>query len=670
MANEFTTNYNFYIFSKRFIDNKGFLPYWHKMEEFYQGKQHTSIRDEIPRAMTNICALDVESKASKINGTPFALNFQIFDNAKSTLKLQRFDKYISTKLRENEFNFQASRNAFVYGTEITYYRWDEDYTYLTGKYEGGIVGEHIDVSKFRVANPTLNSIQKQEWVMIINEEQVRAVRNICKDEKKKALIVPDGWVDQEDNKVKQEEIEHKLVTTYTRFFRIDGEVYYQISTKDVEVTEPIPLNPELKAKKIKFNSEVNEEEKTLPDYEIDTEDEWVDIKPTYAEKKGKKFSLYPFALFTPRQINNCFYGKSDIEELIPNQKIINFLDSMIAMDAQNSGWSKYVVKKNALQGQKINNKPGQVLIDNTQGAAGAFGIKKLEGTPMNTSIINFNDAFINRTRNIYGMSEVFTGDNMSRDLSGYAIQLLQEQSNTQIEQTQRLFWAYCVDKAYIRLMYYRFYFEETQFFYELDDAEFEEETQARQTLIQNDRQQGKIIPMSEYPEPKRVHTEKFSPSEIEDEDFDIAIEAGRGIKYSEIVVADMVNTLFMNGNFSQMDTHHLEAYMKLQPLMPDSFKSDFKVLVDKQRKDEISQYQAALQQAQQQMEQIAQYVQSLENKLGVTSEYTKNLEKEFSNKINVQNEIIKMQGEELAQKQKKTSSSGKVDIKASDYAKG
>lgn len=663
-------NYEFYVFSKRFLDRKGFIAYWHKMEEFYQGKQHTTIKDEIPRAMTNICALDVESKASKINGTPFALNYQVYDNSKSTLKLQRFDKYICTKLKENEFNFQASRNAFVYGTEITYYRWDDDYTQLTGKYEGGIVGEHIDVSKFRVANPTLNSIQKQKWVMMINEEEVQAVRDACEIKENVDKIVPDGWLDEEDNKKYQEDIEHKLVTVYTRFFRIDGEVYYQISTKNVDITLPTPLNPELKGQKLKEAKTVDEEVRTLIDYEIDTEDSMVDIKPSAIKKKKKKFSLYPFALFTPRQINNCFYGKSDIEELIPNQKIINFMDSMVAMDAQNTGWSKYVVKKNALQGQKINNKPGQVLIDNSQGAAGAFGIKKLEGTPMNTSVINYVDNLISRTRNIYGMSEVFTGDQMSRDLSGYAIQLLQEQSNTQIEQTQRLFWSYCVDKAYIRLMFYKFYFEETQFFYELDDRELEEERTAKQQIIRDDRTNDRMLPVNEYPEVKRVRADIFNPNELENDDFDIAIEAGRGIKYSEIVVADMVNTLFMNGNFANMDTHHLEAYMKLQPLMPESFKSDFKVLVDKQKKDEISQYQATLQQAQQQLQQVAQYAQSLENKLGVTSEYTKNLEKEFSNKISVQNELLKMQGAELAEKNKTKASSNKVDIKANDYAKG
>lgn len=661
-------NYEFYVFSKRFLDRKGFLPYWHKMEDFYQGKQHTNIREELPRAMTNICALDVESKASKINGTPFSLNFQVYDNTKSTLKLKKFDEYICTKLKENEFNFQASRNAFVYGTEITYYRWDDDNASLTGKYEGGIVGEHIDISKFRVANPTLNSIQKQKWVMIINEEEVQAIRDACEIEENKKLIVPDNWLDEEDNKIHQEDIEHKLATTYTRFFRINGEVYYQISTKECDITYPTPLNPNLKPKKLKVNEEVDEELRSLPDYDIDSEDAMVDIKPKGLEKKTKKFSLYPFALFTPRQINNCFYGKSDIEELIPNQKIINFMDSMVAMDAQNTGWSKYVVKKNALQGQKINNKPGQVLIDNTAGAAGAFGIKKLEGTPMNTSVVNYVDNLISRTRNIYGMSEVFTGDQMSRDLSGYAIQLLQEQSNTQIEQTQRLFWSYCVDKAYIRLMFYKFYFEPTQFFYELNDAEFEEELKAQQLIIKNDRQNGNIIPISEYPEVKRSRAEVFNPSDLEESDFDIAIEAGRGIKYSEIVVADMVNTLFMNGNFSTMDTHHLEAYMKLQPLMPESFKNDFKVLIDKQRNDEISQYQGVLQQAQAQMQQLQQYAQSLETKLGITSEYTKNLEKEFSNKINTQNEIIKMQGAELSSKNQSTSKSSKVDIKASDYA--
>lgn len=649
-----TINYELYLSSKTYIDNKGYRPYWQTMEDFYNGKQHRNTKKQnIPHATTNICRLDVQSKASKINGTPFTLNFTAFDNSKSTLKLQKFDKYMMKRLREDAFNYQACVNAYVYGNEITYYRWDDSETTINGRYVGGLAIDHIDIRQFRVANPNLSSLQKQKWVMFFKTEELKAVRDLCEDQNLKKQILPDdmGSIEEITDKIDESEIEHKLVTVFTRFFRIDGEVCYQISTKDIDITPIIALNPNKKVSKNEMKIIDDTDERDVEDYDIDSEDasfqtvKHKTLSKSHYKKIKQKFNLYPFAIFTPTEKNGCFYGKSDIEELIDNQKIINFADSMIALDMMNNAWGKIVVKEGALNGQVINNAPGQVLVDYVQGQVN--GIKRLEGQPMNSSVYNFNENFINRIRNINGMSEVFTGEAMSRDLSGYAIQLLQEQSNTQIEQAQRLFWNYCEDKAYIRLLFYKFYFDEIQYLYELSDDEYNQQLRARAMVIARDRKKNINIPTSDYPMPNRIQNATFSPTDYQDDTFDITIEAGRGIKYSEIVVADMVNTLFMNGNFQNMDTHHLEAYMKLNPLIPESTKADFKEILNAQKKDEITQLKTMLEQTYTQFGQLLNYTQNLQNQLGVTNQYVDNLTKEFKNKINLSNDVIKQQNAKL-----------------------
>lgn len=649
MSNNNTINYELYLSSKNYIDKHGYLSYWEKMHSFYTGRQHTKNDQGVPRAMTNICRLDVESKASKICGTPFALNFTCFDNTKSTIDLQKFDKYQQKRLKEENFNYYACCNGLDYGTEITYLRWDEDDTTIEGLFEGGLVQEHIDIRKFRVANPSISDIQKQKWVMFWNEEEVKAVRDICEIKENVKFIIPNGVNFEENNDISQSELEHKVVTVYTRFFRIDGEVYYQMSTKDVDITKPRPLNPHIEPEKLKVKPS-DDDLSSVDDYDLDPQDAMINIIPKKQTKekykKAKfKFNYYPFAVYRPRKENNRFYGKSDVEEIIPNQKIINFVDSMVALDSQNTGWSKYIIKKGALVGQKINNTPGQVLVDNAP--ANVNGIRRLEGTPMNTAIISYAESLVQRTRNINGINEVFTGESVSKNLSGYAIQLLQEQSNTTIEQSQRLFWDYCIDKAYIRLLFYRFYFENILYVSELSEDEYQIEEQNRIRAVIQDKQNGIPLDKGNYPPIERRQVKEFDPNIIKENAFDISIEAGRGIKYSEIVVADMVNTLFINGNFQNMDTHHLEAYMKLNPLIPESTKSDFKVLIDKQKRDEISGLQTQLQQAVSQIQQLTNYTQQLETKLGVSSEYTKNLEKEFTNKINAQNDIIKAQNQAI-----------------------
>ena len=277
-----------------------------------------------------------------------------------------------------------------------------------------------------------------------------------------------------------------------------------------------------------------------------------------------------------------------------------------------------------------------------------YGIKRLEGMPMNASIVNYNDIFIQRTRNISGVDEISPSVATTKNLSGVAIQLINEEKNTRIEQAQRRFWEFCVDKAYVRLMFYKFYYQKITYTVLLNDKEFRQEQVARIYRIQQDRSMGLNIPITEYPEAKQEQVRKFEPSDIRDDSFDISIEAGRGTRYSEIVVADMLNNLVLNGGLTNMNYHDKELFFELYPLIPPSFKTNFKMIIEKQKNDEITQLTGTLQQAEQQLNQMLQYAKSLENKLGIQSEYTKNLEREFVNKINAQNDIIKQQNKVLS----------------------
>lgn len=123
--------------------------------------------------------------------------------------------------------------------------------------------------------------------------------------------------------------------------------------------------------------------------------------------------------------------------------------------------------------------------------------------------------------------------------------------------------------------------------------------------------------------------------------FDIAIEAGQGTRFSEIMAADTLNTLFLNGGIQNMSPDVLEQYMTL---MPDSFmpfKADLRVIIKKQQMSENSQLKQQLQQMQTLVTQAIDYAKGLEVKLGMSTEYANNLQKEFGNKINMANEVIK-----------------------------
>lgn len=649
-----TLNYQYYMLSKRFIDNKGFFEYWKTMYNYYIGKQYENSRDpSIPKPMTNLCRFIVDSKVSKIIGTPYSLNFSIFSNTKSSVELQNFDKYMLSRLQEEEFNYQACENGYTFGTEITYYRWDKDDTTVDGRYIGGLAVEHIEPSHFRVANPYLNDIQKQEWVMFFNSETVGSVKEMVDKEEIRKQITPDGINDEELNRLTTSDINSRLVTVYTRFFRLDGEVYYQLSTETVDLTDCIPMNPSLKPRKLKIINNLDDRE--IADYEIDNQDMIANItekqksSDSHYSKTKAKFNLYPFAIYCPRPLKNSIYGKSEIEELIPNQKYVNRLDSMILLEAMNTGMGKTVVKKDALKGQKITNDPRQVIVDNSMGQG--FGIKRLEPAVMNTSVVGYNENFIARTRNINGADEISPSVATTKNLSGVAIQLINEEKNTQIEQAQRRFWNYCVNKAYIRLQFYKHYYAKIKYVVTLTDREMQQEMAARALMIRQDRANGIRLSPFEYPVPKKEQIRSFDPSEIKDDTFDISIEAGRGVRWSGIIEADMLNNLVLNGGLQNMDYHTKELFFNLYPLISPSFKNNFNMMLEKQKNDEISQANQQISQLAQQIEQLTNYTRTLENKLGVQSEYTKNLEKEFVNKINAQNDIISTQNKIISGRQ-------------------
>lgn len=653
--NDETLNYNLFLQSKYYIDNQGLETYWDKMYNYFIGNQFKQNFDKnLPKVVTNICGKKIRDEVSKIIGTPFSLNFTIYDNTKSSLNLQQFDKYIQERMQEEEFNYQTCQNGLVYGTAITYFCWDKDDTTVDGRYIGGLKQEHIDINQFRVANPYIHDIQKQEWVMFVKAVPVGAVKAMMKDKEKAKFICPDTKTFEELNHLNEVEVNAMLVTLIYRFFRIDGEVCYQISTRNVDVTDVIPMNPNFSIPKKLLNRNNEDDDRAIHEYKgVDYEDvpmNLIDKEKSTPEKYKKiksKFGLYPFAVYVPTPRDKSMYGKSEIQEIIPIQKALNQIDSMFVLEITNTGMGKTIVKKDALKGQKINTDPRQVIVDYTQG--NSWGVQRMQGNPISNSGYSYAESLLARARNIYGFDEISPSVATTKNLSGVAIQLINEEKNTAIEQAQRRFWNYCVDKAYVRLLFYKFYYAKIQYVITLNDDEFKAEEKARNAVAGLNYIEMKQQGLSEaeigdfirqMPPAKREQTRYFEPETIQDDSFDIAIEAGRGTRYSEIVVADMFNNLVLNGGMQNMDYHSKQLFFKCYPLLEPEMKKEIFQVLNEQKNDEISQMQQASQDLQGQLQQVLQYAKSLESQLGVQSEYTKQLTKEFTNKINAANDEI------------------------------
>lgn len=684
---ESTIAYGLYLEDQAFKEKSNLAEITEEARRFYYGKQFDDDNeDNMIRVPMNFCAMCAKLKASKIVGTERYITFTADNVDYDCHGLQRFDEYNVHKLNEKSKEFQSCIDGYVDGTAIAGYRWDKDDTTYKGIYKGGLVSENNDMLKFAVANKNINNIQNQKWVMYWKDEDVEAVRDMVerKDKKLKKWVrdqvVPDNY-----SGIDKEDVNHGLVTLFTRYFRIDGEVCFMCSTREVDLFEyPHFMNPRVnKSIKEKLIKIVDDYKKDATDDEEPNFDKIKDLKIDYedmlsqiaeaeiitdeAYKKDKeKFYLYPFARFVPDEMKDSFYGHGDIADMIGVQKGYNFAISMVLKCLENNAYNKIIVKEGALEGQEITNEPGQVLVDHTRMQNG-FGIKFAESQPMPNGVIDFARQLFEQTRLIYGFNDVMNGDVSNQDISGYAVQQMIKQANSAIEQQQQLFWQFCKEKAEIRLMFYKFYVDKAKYTYELADYEVEDRENKRKMLLNRQKQlqsQGKKLEIDNGEEPldltkptRKVQVREFAGEEIYGTSFDINIDVMQGLADSKLAEAQMWDTLIMNGNIQNLEPEMLELYLEANPTVSQRSKATLKAIVEKQKKSENYQLKQKLQEALQYLQKILEYSKELEAQSGYKTNYIDNLTKEFTEKIGTANKVITAQNQALS---KQKGSEGEV----------
>ena len=684
---ESTIAYGLYLEDQAFKEKSNLAEITEEARRFYYGKQFDDDNDDnMIRVPMNFCAMCAKLKASKIVGTERYITFTADNVDYDCHGLQRFDEYNVHKLNEKSKEFQSCIDGYVDGTAIAGYRWDKDDTTYKGIYKGGLVSENNDMLKFAVANKNINNIQNQKWVMYWKDEDVEAVRDMVerKDKKLKKWVrdqvVPDNY-----SGIDKEDVNHGLVTLFTRYFRIDGEVCFMCSTREVDLFEyPHFMNPRvnksIKEKLIKivddYKKEATDDEEPnfdkVKDLKIDYEDMLsqiadADIITDEEYKKDKeKFYLYPFARFVPDEMKDSFYGHGDIADMIGVQKGYNFAISMVLKCLENNAYNKIIVKEGALEGQEITNEPGQVITDHTRMQNG-FGIKFAESQPMPNGVIEFARQLFEQTRLIYGFNDVMNGDVSNQDISGYAVQQMIKQANSAIEQQQQLFWQFCKEKAEIRLMFYKFYVDKAKYTYELADYEVEDRENKRKMLLNRQKQlqaQGKKLEIDNGEEPldltkptRKVQVREFAGEEIYGTSFDINIDVMQGLADSKLAEAQMWDTLIMNGNIQNLEPEMLELYLEANPTVSQRSKATLKAIVEKQKKSENYQLKQKLQEALQYLQKVLQYSKELEAQSGYKTNFINNLEKEFVAKIGTANKVITAQNQALS---KQKGSEGEV----------
>ncbi len=553
---------------------------------FYEGKQWAEATENtrtMPRPVTNYVKMIVRNKKAGILSNRVKLSFSCDSKPDYAAKLTHFNDTIEKEMEIDQKREDMVEQAMVRKSAFLHYFWDGTATGEAGQYEGGVRCELIDVRNIFFANPCEVDEQKQKWILIVSRVDVDAVKAMAGKGVNTDEIVCDNAEAMGDDYKEQEGSE--LVTLFTRYFRKDGEVYYERATKRVMLHKPIALTPEYVA------GEEDNESLTADDMDAAESNSHDEIE--LVNETSYKAKLYPILAYRYDSADRCIYGLSEVENLIPNQKIINLMDAMQTLSVQNNAWGKWLVAEGALRGQKITNVPGQVLVDYSPGGEAGRGIKSVQGQPISASAITLSDLLAQKTRVTSGASETVTGEIMGKNQSGDAIAQLQAQALKPIDDLKETFWRVCERGGKIVEQFYKLYYDDKQFSY-----------------------MEKNVPVSDV----------FNGKELQGYEFTVKVEAGAGSKWSEAILAQTLEKLLS----SQLID--FSTYIDLYPESAMPFKATLKQRIAEREKSENIRLKAMV-------EQLSAEVQKNTELIKQASSIVSHVDK-----LTKENEALKIEG--------------------------
>ena len=242
------------------------LPKCVRYVEGNQWAKPTTDTEDYPRPVINILENIMLNKKAQVLPSPIKIAYRAWDANAAVERFNEFAAYELARLEQDRLNNDALWDSIVKGSHYLYYYWDESATGIDGDIEGDIAAQVIDVQDLDVANVKERNIQKQEWIMIRSRESVKRIKELAENAEDKELILPD---DNESIYAEVEDKEDKQATVLTRFFRYNGEVYWERATKSVVFMRARPLTPNPRrhsAKKSKVKKATLPKRSTSPSF--------------------------------------------------------------------------------------------------------------------------------------------------------------------------------------------------------------------------------------------------------------------------------------------------------------------------------------------------------------------------------------------------------------------
>jgi len=386
---------------------EGMISDWQQSVDFMEGRQWppaTERTRNLPRPVFNVCRQIVNHKVSATMADNLRMVFSPEEagDGKDEVIAEVFSRYADTtweNVKQNALNEIGLTYGATRGSAIWHYYWDTGkYGGKTLKYKGDICGEPIDPMNFFPGNPKCSEIQKQPYLLIATRMSVEHIKEIARENKIApeiiAMITPDKNNDGYDSQSREARDDDKA-TVLVRYEkdRKSGRVKFTKSTRSV----------------------------------------------VFLPEKEMPLTLYPIAAMQWEYRSDQFFGLDEVSQIIPNQKLINFLMAMQSLSAQLTGWPKLIYKSDSMDIHKITNAPGEMIEDKSPDQN--FAVRYLSPPAMPSGIQSLVDNTMMITKNLSGATETSTGEaNMMGRMNATAIMLLQKASSIPLESIKRRFY--------------------------------------------------------------------------------------------------------------------------------------------------------------------------------------------------------------------------------------
>lgn len=614
----------------RYKDDKRILKDAKVAVDFYEGRQWDS-KKKLPfeKPVINVIQNMVDEKVASILNKSWKVNFIVSDDNTLTDKVNKFTEWQMSELDQDTMNYYNALNGLLKGSWFNYYYWNEDKEGQMGVNDGGVEVISIDIQDIAVANPKIKNIQKQDYIIVRSRESIKSVRELAvdlNDEEKKELIVKDNFNSIYSKDTEQDGEDY--VDVYTKFFRDNGEVYFEKATQLVVFQRATSLNPLVNAKILKLNKETKDREDNIETqannfvsseeqsiYKTDAHstlmktdgfeaEEQVDEVPSAMEAEEPKYDIYSEERYKANQYpitmgvfierDNCIFGLSWVAQLIAPQKNINQLLATTLLTATKWTMPQVVVKEGALGTQQLDmSKPGGIITDYSP--QGTEGIKLLNYPTMPTSHYELSQSMITMLKDVYRTNDILNdGRNTSKGMSGYAMNLITSIQEKPIAQWQQKMARSIQAEGRILEMYYKLYYRNKRFTYRKTDAEI---------MAQQSQKPGEQIPT--------MHTEIFDGKEYLDTPFNVIVEVGESAKFNETSFVSLIETLFLNGTIEKLSPETLDMYVTMMPDTLFPKKGEFKLLIKQKEQGIINKQNEMINQQQQVIEQLKGQIKEL-----------------------------------------------------------